>query len=456
MNTSESRLFSRRQIVVITVAFVGIVVAAQRALRYICDHWIPFDCPYYWPVSTFGLRVPSVRDLVVAAAVLLAFFLFVRLLEVKLFDIRLVILSGALLIAGLTFIHGIDVGFYAPVAGDAQSGTLVPYSLEGQEYYHDALAVTDPVDFLRNYNELQPNLHRHAHTHPPGAVLIYYFLAKVFRDPAIIAIAIMLLSLVPTVSFFYRLLLTEIEDRTARFVSFLFILLPAVQIYYLASMDALVAALLTAALYLFCFGKGSKSVAGAAVAISASFLLTFVTLFILPVLAGFELIVKRSFKRSAIVAAVIAAVHLLLYFGLGYDAVQSFRTASLFENPQGFMLFVDPANYFFTRLEDVAEIIFFFGPFLAILSVRGLKDLKNRPLNVIAALGCATLVGMFVTGAWRTGETARPCLFLYPYLLFPVAYYLNEREDGSRGRLQLASLVFAQAVGMQLLGNYHW
>ena len=396
------------------------------------------------------------RDVIVAAAVVLAFFLVFRFLEAKRFDIKLVILSGVLLISGLTFIHGIDIGFYAPVAGDAQSGVLVPYSLEGQEYYHDALTITDPMDFLRRYNEIQPTLHRHAHTHPPGAVLTFYFLEKILRDPAIIAIVIMLLALVPTAYFFYRLLVTEIADETARYVSFLLVLLPAVQIYYLASIDAVVAALLTATLYLFCFGKGAKSFLGAAAALTASFLLTFVSLFILPVLIGFELIVKRRLKRSAVLIGVVAAVHLLLYFVFGYNAWQSFRTASLFENPNGFMLFVEPANYLFTRLEDIAEIIFFFGPFLAILCVRGFKDLKNKPLKILTALACATLLGMFVTGAWRTGETARACLLLYPFLLFPVAYYLNDREVDSRHRLQLASLVFLQAIGMQTFGNYHW
>lgn len=456
MTTSPTRLFTWRQVGVITVAFLGVVVAMQRGLRYICEHWIAFDCPYYWPVSVFTLRAPSVRDVAVTAAVVAAFFILFRILEAKGFDLRLVLLSGVLLISGVTFIHGVDVGFYAPVAGDAQSGVLVPYSLEGQEYYHDALTVTDPLDFLRRYNDIQPTLHRHAHTHPPGAVLTYYFLARIFADPAIVAIAIMLIALVPTIFFFYRILLSEITEETARYVSFLLALLPALQIYYLATIDAIVAGLLTAALYFFCFGKGGKSVACAAAALSASFLLTFVSLFILPVLAGYELIVRRSLKRWAIVVLSVTVVHLILYFAFGYNAVQSFRTASFFENPTGFMLVVDPANYLFTRLEDIAEIILFFGPFLTILFVRGFKDFGTRPLNVLPGLACVTLLGMFITGAWRTGETARACLFLYPYLLFPVAYYLRDQDGGLRLRLQLASLVFAQTAGMQLFGNYHW
>jgi hypothetical protein len=456
--TTEDKpvLFTWQQAAGGTFVFVVTTVVLQRALRFVCQNWISFDCAYYWPVSVFAPRMPSGRDLLVAAAVLAAFGVFVWLLERTRYDIRLVMLSGVLLILGLTFIHGIDVGFYAPVAGDAQGGVLVPYSLEGQEYYHDALKVGDAGEFFRNYNVIQPTLHRHAHTHPPGAVLTYYFLAAIFRDPAIIAVVIMLLAMLPSVWFAYRLFAEAFEEVTARYLSFLLVLLPAIQIYYLATIDALIAALLTAAVYLFCFGKGAKTIAAAAAAVTASFLLTFVSLFILPVLIGFELITKRSFKRSAIVIGSVVGFHALLYLLFGYNAWQSFRTASQFENANGFMLFAEPVNYFFTRLEDVAEIVFFLGPFLLVLFVSGFRSVKGRSLDLLTALACGTLLVMFLTSAFRTGETTRACLFLFPYLLFPVGYYLTERGTTAKERASLATLVFVQAVAMQLLGNYHW
>src|SRR5437870_1813212 len=153
MSTFPTRLFSWRQILVITAAYLGGVIAVQRSLRRVCEDWIAFDCPYYWPVSIFTLRVRLVRDVIVAATVVIGFFLFVRLLEARKFDLKWVLLSGVLLIAGLTFIHGVDFGFYAPIIGDAQSGLLVAHSIDRQEYLYDALAITDPVDFLRRYHE---------------------------------------------------------------------------------------------------------------------------------------------------------------------------------------------------------------------------------------------------------------------------------------------------------------
>jgi hypothetical protein len=181
-----------------------------------------------------------------------------------------------------------------------------------------------------------------------------------------------------------------------------------------------------------------------------------VSLFILPVLIGFDLLARRSLKRSAVVVLCVVAMHVLLWAGTGYNAVDAFRTASAFENPVGFMAFVDPVNYVFTRIEDVGEILFFLGPFLAILCFRGFRKVRERPLLLLTLLGCGTLAAMFVSGAFRTGETARACAFLYPYLLFPVGYYLEDSESGAGERLQLAALVFLQSVGMQTFGNFHW
>lgn len=456
MKILSSYLFTWRRILTLTIIFAGGFILIQRLLRHTCEKWISFDCPYYFPISIFNFRYPDFQHLAVAAAVAFLFFLFIRYLESVRYRLVLSIAVGSALIAGTNFIQGTDAGFYAPIAGDYRSGVLVPNSTDGQEYYHDALLIADPVSFFQRYNEIQPTLNMHGHTHPPGAVLTFYVLEKLFRDPALISLVIMLISATLTAFFFYRLMRTEASEINARFMAFLILLVPAVQIYYLATLDALIAALLTGALYLFCYGKGQRSVAGTVFLLTASFLLTFVSLFILPVLAGFDLIVRRNLKRFFITAGGLIAAYAAIYLFTGYNALQSFRTASAYENPHGFMLLADPANYIFTRLEDVAEIIIFFGPFLLVLFLRGLKKMQNSPLFVLTALGCLTLLAMFLTGAWRTGETARACAFIYPYLLFPVGIYLEKTEAGENERLQLLMLVFVQSMAMQIFGYYHW
>ncbi|MBV9242693.1 MAG: hypothetical protein JO314_11865 [Acidobacteria bacterium] len=454
-STASGLLFSWWQVAVYALVFGTVILGLQRLLRHTCENWIPFDCPYYWPVSIFELRNPGTAGAATALLVVAAFFVLYRVLETHGFKVWVTIIFGSLLILGSTLIQGVDVGLRTPVAGDARSGTLVPYSLDGQEYWHDAIQVNDPSYFFGHYNEIQPTLHEHAHTHPPGAVLTYYFLSRVFSDPAFISLAIMLFSVVMTVVCFYRIVRTETSDATAKYMACLIALLPAVEVYYLSTLDAVITSLLIAVVYLFCFGRSRWSVGMAGAVLTASFLLTYVSLFILPVLAGYELLVRRSLKRVALVAATVIGVHAVLYFATGYNAWGVFREASHFENPNGFMLFVEPANYLFTRLEDISEILFFLGPFLLVLFWRGMKRIEFTPLFTLSVLGVSTLLGMFLVGAFRTGETARACAFIYPFLLFPVAR-LMDTDSTKNARLQLASLVFLQTVGMQSLGTFHW
>ncbi len=269
MKIISSNLFTWRRVVFLSAAFVGLFFIMQRLLRYVCGSWIAFDCPDFWPVSIFTPHLPTLISSAVAVIVLITFYLFLDLLESRRYAIRLSVAVGIVLIAGTTLIQGVDVGFYAPIAGDAQTGVLVPYSANGQEYYHDAMTITDPGDFLRRFNKIQPTLHRHAHTHPPGAVLLFYYLRQLLVDPALIAIFIMLVSTIVTALFFYRLLLTALSEDTARYMVFLLMLLPVVQIYYLATIDAIVASLLIGTLYLYCFGKRQWSTPAAAVMLTA-------------------------------------------------------------------------------------------------------------------------------------------------------------------------------------------
>jgi hypothetical protein len=111
-----------------------------------------------------------------------------------------------------------------------------------------------------------------------------------------------------------------------------------------------------------------------------------------------------------------------------------------------------------TRLEGIFEIALFFGPFLGILFWRGLRQQAQCSLSFrdLVMLALFTLLLMFLAGFFRTGETARICLFIYPYLLLPVAGYFKEIGITLPEKRQIAALVFAQTVLMQLSGLYYW
>jgi hypothetical protein len=121
--------------------------------------------------------------------------------------------------------------------------------------------------------------------------------------------------------------------------------------------------------------------------------------------------------------------------------VQAFVTASKSENPNGFQAIGVPIHYWLTRQENIWNIAIFTSiPVLAVL-------VRKRPDDVTAA-GVLVLLLMFITGAYRTGETARACMFIYPFLFLS----LKDLPAPFLRRLTLAAGV--QTILMQALGGY--
>jgi len=64
--------------------------------------------------------------------------------------------------------------------------------------------------------------------------------------------------------------------------------------------------------------------------------------------------------------------------------------------------------------------------------------------------GLITLLAIFASGAFRTGETARAALFIYPYFMLALR---NADSIILKDILIIAGL---QTTAMQLLGGYFW
>lgn len=466
----STRLFSFRDVITLGVAFVVIAAVAAATVQLICTYVVRFNCPISWPIHVFVLATLTPLRVVTALSVVALFAAtagYLSRLDYRFFQ---VVLAGIVLVVGSNLIQGWQIGLYAPIAGRPVdhlviSRQTIPIADHGQQYYHQAIRITDPADFLRSFNQLQKTWDEpqpafeswHVYTHPPGAVLIFYWLAKLLKHPGLIAVFIAIVSLATSAFFLRKLLLRDVDESTTRYVTFLWVLLPAVEIYSLATLDALVASLLTGTLYFFTH-TDIRRLWGAVACLTSAFLLTFGTVVLVPVLAGYEWIRQRSVKRSALLGVGVVGIHVVIYALFGYNPAQALLEASAQENREGFMLFAEPANYFFTRLADVGEILFFFGPFLLVLFVRGFRtgNARTSDLFLFPLLAGGSLVAFFLTGALKSGETARVVAFIYPYLLFPVAAYLYSFKPTAAEKIQLASLVFAQTVAMQLLGHYFW
>lgn len=454
------RLFGLRDVVLLLVAWVVVFGAINAAVRAGCAMFGPFNCAVAFPVSLVSWRLPTdsvgaaVRALVpltVAAigvgGVCVIVGVVVARSRVVWRSAWLLALLGVALVLATNLLQGTERGFEDAVTG--QEGA-------SPHQWVDAARVTNPWEFVRTFEERQLRLTLHSRTHPPGSVLLFVMLGKLVGSPGRQALTLAIVSSLASAMFVSGILRRTLgDDAIARYAALLFLVVPAVQIYYAASADALIASFLTGALYFFLHPRTDVAVAGAVLLILAASFLTFAFVFVLPVLAGFELVkTRRAWRSSMIVAAVCGTYILLAIWGFDYWA--AFRAVARIENPQGFWMLVDPRSYVVTRFEDVLEIVFFLGPFLFVLAYRGWRGPRAGDLQLLTWLAVGTLVTMFLTGAYKTGETARSCIFIVPYLVFPIASALKERRPSPFDLGLLPGLVLVQVIGMQIFGYYLW
>jgi hypothetical protein len=325
----------------------------------------------------------------------------------------------------------------------------------GIEYYHDAILIKGPLWFLARFNEIQFELLEHARTHPPGPVLLYYVLYHTLHVPSLISVAVGALSLGLALPYLRRAVVLLLGSEPPGTL-LLYACMPAVMIYGIAVVDALIASLFLATLVEFLDEPKRGSVWRALLWLALSSFFTFGVLFLLPVLVGFELLRRRSAKRSVLVIGGAVLVLLGLWLATGFNWFSSFQRASAIENEAGFLLFANPRGYLWYRLGAVAEILIYFTPFMLVLALRGLGALRREHPDAftLAWLGPLVLAGMLLAGMLKIGEAARVCIFIVPYLLLPALVAFRQLD--AAGRARSAALVLAWSTCMQLFGFYQW
>lgn len=452
----STRVFSVREIVLVSLVFVCAVPVLHVAMDTL--NQVAFDgaarVSATWPINVFYFHILWEPLWLFALTVLAALVLFTVLVGGIIFrddeSLLLVAATGTLLVFATTTIQGFGPGFITPTAG----GPVVDLSTQ---YYHDAITVTDPIGFLSEYSTTQPDLRSHSQTHPPGAVLTYYVFVQLLGSPALITAAIAMVAVAISAPALYGILTQSVQHRTALYTTLLYLLLPSIQIYYAGVLDALVTAFIIAAVYCFrCRPYVTGALGATAFLFLASFQ-TFMFLFALPVLVGYEVLREHTIHRSVTVVAGLAVVYGVLYAAFDFNYVRSFGVASAIHNPGGPLFLRNPAKYVTSRLMGVTEILVFFTPFLTWLLIRERSVLwEYRDLAVLFGLAVVTFLGQLATGALLSGETARAAMYLYPFLMFPLAAYFDAITITSREQFILATLVFGQTVAMQLAGFYFW
>jgi len=386
--------------------------------------------------------------------------------------LSLITIVGIILIIGTNLIHGWVIGIEIPIGGSSEILT-------------DAVTIENMLSFIMNFEELQSTLSVHAQTQPPGAVLIIYLLYLVFRLPGLIAIALCTLATITSVYFINGIFKRIFEKNLSNYTIFLFLLLPAIQVYFLANIYAIVASLLFGVIFFYLHSNRKISIIGSICCLFLLSFMTFLFVYVMLFLFLFELFkalrdglftksiirehgffnwMNNLIKRGQ--TLLIMATSLVLTYGglllIGFNYINAFLYAS--SSTSGFTLFSNPLNYFITRIQNVLDILIFFGPILIVLCYRGIKNLKedsqretntsNTYLLVISAI--LALLILFLAGAPNKGETARICMFILPFLLIPVAYNLQKDYYSQIERIKLLMIVFGQTLLFQLMAIWVW
>ena len=456
----KKEIFSYINIFITASAFTIVFLSMHIAVK-IFRKYIIFSSGPLWPISNIIPQIPDIEHLFAAVAIFLAFYFFLKYLSRTQFKLVFLMLFGILLVMGTNALQiqnfegktllqskGWDTGFVTPIVGSSKDNT---------QYYYDAIKITDVFNFINNYEKIQPSYLIHTRTHPPGATLTIYLLLKIFRDPAMVSIVIGIISISLSTFFLYKILSIEFKEDISGYVTFLFVLIPSIQIFYVATIDALISTFLLGSLYFYLRRRSFINIIGSLFFLFLASFLTFTFIFIFPIMIGYELLIRKDYLRSGCMILGMGLIYVLISIFLNYNYVNSFMVASALENRLGFMPFSEPLTYFFTRVEGVSEIIFYAGPFLTLLLVLGLREQERNKSNLLTItwLAIFSLLIMLATGAYRYGETARAAVFIYPFLMFPIASYLQTYNFSIKDKNTLLYLVFAQTILMQTFGFYY-
>jgi hypothetical protein len=429
------------------------------ALNYLLKKMsIHTDTPTSFPISEF--YGPTVHIHGLPYVVLFLAVLLLSLRHIGKLSVYQVWLAGFAFIALGNLVQGdFDAAFLQPLSGSTEGS--------GVQYYHDAITITSWSKWLENFNINQADLLTHSRTHPPFAVLTHYFLLQALENSTTgLSLTFALISslTVPIMWYAFKVLEVPVERRNT--LAVLFSVIPAINIYTAVSLDGLI--LTTSSLFLIglvlLVRRAGNLAAGIVLCIIGfvfTNLLTYGGVFLLAV-AGL-LALREIILRKAPFVTVAAGTSLLSIFLVilslewmfGYSHIQGLLTASSVENPNGFIAVAEPVVYLMTRIEGISEILLFFSlGCTATLLTRemlgtSLLDFQDDVVAITIA-GISSLMAMFLAGAFRTGETARVCLFIYPYLMLP---FFRVKKVILRDLVVVAGI---QTAGMQLFGGYFW
>ncbi|MCB1042316.1 MAG: hypothetical protein KDC35_05240 [Acidobacteria bacterium] len=342
--------------------------------------------------------------------------------------------------------------------GSWREGFIDPFVETTIQYYHDAVDIRDGREWLKSFNQHQVSLQTHGRTHPPFAVLVHYWHLGVSSNLYVFSLLFLVWSASAFVWFWWLLKCLGVARERCHQLTLLFCLVPAVNIYVGISLDGVILSFMTmylAGLAGVINGRHlGWSTLWMVVGCIGANLLTFLGLFLIAVtgiVVAIQVWRSHDSRLGMPFLWVLGSMFLvlaLLDVRFGYNHLEAFLTASAIENPRGLLLIHEPWVYLASRFEGLFEMGLFLS--FALLASWKQASTPNTPARSLIIAGTGAFALFLLAGVYRTGETARAALFIYPYLL------LRWTETDETHLKAAALLCGLQTACMQLLGNYFW
>jgi hypothetical protein len=356
------------------------------------------------------------------------------------------------------------------------AAVAAPYSRWGYEYFGDVPWVRNPVQFLRDYVRLMPHLSMHSRVHPPGPVLMLWFISLFAGDSplavSIGSVALSNVSIVP-IYFFARQLFGQ---RAALYSVLLYFVAPTVVMFSATSADTLFTLFTASSLCFFAIAMERSSRLSAALA-GLSFALTLLMSFNLAVLSlffavvGVRYVMRRETRARTIQCFGAMVFGFLLFYaivciGTQYDVITCFLTASrqLKTDLMNQDLFTPRAPYITWRFGTPIAVLFFAGIPAAGLFVVWLKRCIRRDNTglivrdpVAYFIGAVATLIAFDLLYFGRGEGERAWVFLLPLIIVPAGAMIARftRKPGAV-ILWTVAVTIVQTFVMEALLFTYW
>jgi methylthioxylose transferase len=340
--------------------------------------------------------------------------------------------------------------------GGGPAGWRAPFAFTG-EYPHGVGQVGDIPSFLGEFPGRLASLPSHAAGHPPGAMVLYALLARMWPGldgAALLTVAIGCLGALPVAA----LARDELSQDGVRWSLALWVLSPMVVLYTATSADAVFAVALAGSALAAHRGLVRRSwawtLAGGALLWVGSMLTYAAVLLLVFLLVRAAGRLRRDpawvLRWAAATAATVLGLAGLLWLATGYDPVAAVRaTHAVYQAAPG-----SAHRPYLPWL--VGDPVAFGGmlgvPLFAALLVRAVVVLRQ---GAWTGFDAAVLALLLAASAWgfSRGEVERIFLFLVPLALVPVVRQLWVWQ----ARLPaVAALLVAQTLAVQLLFYTRW